>query len=316
MSTDKSKNKKSADDSSEEIVESLSSKISDIFDADSDAVADDNDKTIVDEVKEKADDVVDDVVDTGKDIAAGAAVLASKAKDTAEDAVESVADVIEDAKDAISDVVEDTKDAISDAVDDAKDALDEVFGNDGQTPVVDDSEGGEEEVKGIAAFFNHPDHLMYAAEQARKANYEIYDAYSPFPIHGMDDAMGLERSWLPWVTFGAGATGFSAAFGLQFGIMGFDWPMVFGGRPFIAWPSFVPILFELTVLFAGVTTAIVMLFAAGCFRKPFIIDKDITNDQFVLWISADDEAFDIDDVIAFMKKLNPHTIRAIRESQT
>lgn len=312
MSDDKSKNKSKpevesdANESSEGIGENLSSRISDVFD-------EENDKTIVDEVHEKGEEIADTVAGKTEEVIDGVSEIAKELAGDVAIVATAVHDVAEDVKDAVVHAAEDAKDAVVHAVDDTKHAIDEVFGNDGQTPVVDESEGGDGEVKGIAAYFNHPDHLMYAAEQARDADFEIYDAYSPFPIHGMDDAMGLERSWIPWVTFGAGVAGFSTAFGIQFGIMGFDWPMVFGGRPFIAWPSFVPILFELTVLFAGVTTAIVMLFAAGCFRKPFIIDKDITNDQFVLWISADDKAFDIDDVIAFMKKLNPHTIRAVRE---
>jgi hypothetical protein len=125
--------------------------------------------------------------------------------------------------------------------------------------------------------------------------------------------MGLGRSWIPWITFFAGLSGFTTACTIEFGIMGFDWPMVFGGKPFIAWPSFVPVMFELTVLFAGVTTAIVMLAAAGCFRKPMIIDPEITNDRFVLWISADDEHFDRDSIVEFMKGLNPMEIRTLRK---
>lgn len=168
-------------------------------------------------------------------------------------------------------------------------------------------------VAGVAAFFDHPEHLMYAATQARDAKFERFDALSPFPIHGMDEAMGLGRSWIPWVTFGAGAAGLATAASLQFGIMAFDWPMVFGGRPFIAWPSFVPIMFELTVLFAGVTTPLVMLIAAGCFRKPLIIDRQITNNRFALWIAADDKKFDRDQVVEFMKSLNPTEIRTVNK---
>ncbi len=168
-------------------------------------------------------------------------------------------------------------------------------------------------VAGVAAYFDHPDHLLYAASETRESKFQEFDAYSPFPIHGMDDAMGLGRSWIPWVTFVAGCAGLITAMGLQFGIMGFDWPMVYGGKPFIAWPSFVPIMFELTVLFAGVTTGLVMLKAAGCFQKPFIIDTAITKDRFVLWISADDEHFTPIDAIEFCKGLNPSEIRTVRK---
>jgi hypothetical protein len=167
------------------------------------------------------------------------------------------------------------------------------------------------EVQGVAAFFEHPKHLMAAATYARDSHYEEFEAYSPFPIHGMDEAMGLGRSWIPWVTFGAGSVGFVLANLLQFGTMTFDWPMIVGGKPFAPWPSFVPIMFELTVLLAGVTTAVVMLAAAGCFKKPTIIDPRITDDRFVLWISAEDTKFDEDEVTEFMSDLNPLEVRKI-----
>lgn len=178
----------------------------------------------------------------------------------------------------------------------------------------DEAGAAEGDVMGMAAFFDHPHHLLYAAEEARDKKFERWDAYSPFPIHGMDQAMGLKRSWIPWVTFTAGITGTMTAAGLQFGIMGFDWPMVYGGKPFIAWPSFVPIMFELTVLFAGVTTGIVMLIAAGCFRRNHIIDPGISNDRFVLWISAEDPAFEAEEVKKFMLDLNPSEVRTVRKA--
>jgi hypothetical protein len=167
------------------------------------------------------------------------------------------------------------------------------------------------DLEGVAAFFEHPKHLMAAATYARDSDYEEFDAYSPFPIHGMDEAMGLGRSWIPWVTFGAGLAGFVLANLLQFGMMTFDWPMIIGGKPYAPWPSFVPIMFELTVLLAGVTTAVVMLKAAGCFQKPLIIDPSITDDRFVLWISAKDNKFDVDEVIEFLEDLRPLEVRKI-----
>ena len=177
-------------------------------------------------------------------------------------------------------------------------------------PAAGDVTNGEG-MKGIAAYFDLPDDLMLAAAHTRDSKYDAFEAYSPFPIHGMDDAMGLGRSWIPWVTFGAGSAGFLTANTIQFFMMTFDWPMIVGGKPYAPWPSFVPIMFELTVLFAGVTTALVMLIAAGCFRKPFIIDPEITKDRFVLWISADDDAFDAEEVRGFLETLNPVEIRTI-----
>ncbi|RDV38838.1 DUF3341 domain-containing protein [Bradymonadaceae bacterium TMQ3] len=182
---------------------------------------------------------------------------------------------------------------------------------DGDVPPSAGDVTDEEGMKGIAAYFDLPDDLMLAAAHTRDSKYDAFEAYSPFPIHGMDDAMGLGRSWIPWVTFGAGSAGFLTANALQFFMMTLDWPMIVGGKPYAPWPSFVPIMFELTVLFAGVTTALVMLIAAGCFRKPFIIDPEISKDRFVLWISADDDAFDADEVRGFLETLNPVEIRTI-----
>lgn len=166
-------------------------------------------------------------------------------------------------------------------------------------------------IDGLAAYFDDPNELMYAATKARDEGFDKWDAYSPFPIHGIEDAMGIGRSWLPWVTFAAGGTGFLLANLLQFGTLTFDWPMIIGGKPYAPWPSFVPIMFELTVLIGGVTTALVMLIASGCFRKPKIIDPEITNDRFVLWVSAEDSKFDPSYVKQFMEDLDPVEIRPI-----
>ncbi len=211
-----------------------------------------------------------------------------------------------------------------DSDEDDEDSDDEVPGADGEVEVVaagDDGDSvvppvepgapGPGEIKGLAAFFDLPDDLMLAAAHTRDSEYDDFEAFSPFPIHGMDDAMGLGRSWIPWVTFGAGTAGLITANALQFGTMTFDWPMIIGGKPYAPWPAFVPIMFELTVLLAGVITAVVMLIAAGCFKKPFIIDKEITQDRFAIWISAEDESFDVDEVREFLESLDPVEIRTI-----
>lgn len=193
------------------------------------------------------------------------------------------------------------------------DETNEAQDNGDATEGVPESDAGGEgdELRGLAAFFEHPDHLMAAAERTRDSEYEQFDAFSPFPIHGMDEALGVGRSWIPWVTAGAGLVGFLSANAMQFGMMTFDWPMIIGGKPFAPWPSFVPIMFELTVLIGGVTTGVVMLMAAGCFQSPDIIDERITQDRFVLWISADDPEFSTDDVVEYMEEMNPLEIKHV-----
>jgi hypothetical protein len=167
----------------------------------------------------------------------------------------------------------------------------------------------------VAAFFDHPHELLEAARVARESPYEKFDAYSPFPIHGMDEAMGLERSWMPWVTFGAGLFGLLCAIAMEFGMMTFDWPMIIGGKPFAPWPAFVPIMFELTVLIGGVTTGIVMLRTAGCFEPADVIDPGLTDDRFALWISGQDPAYDRREAVEFVRTMDPVEVRTFTEEQ-
>lgn len=165
---------------------------------------------------------------------------------------------------------------------------------------------------GVAAFFDHPDRLLAAARHTRDSKFDDFETYSPFPIHGMDEAMGLERSWMPWVTFFAGLTGFLCAIALQFGTMTFDWPIIIGGKPYAPWPAFVPVMFELTVLIGGVTTGVVMLKAAGCFQPADVLDPDITDDRFALWIGDEDDS-ERSEVVAFVEQMDPVEIRTFTE---
>ncbi|QDG49849.1 DUF3341 domain-containing protein [Persicimonas caeni] len=261
-----------------------------------DDASDQEDTTEDDESSEDASEETtsdeEDASDEDADEEVGAAGAAAPAEEADEDADEE------------SEVAETEEQAEKEAADAEAGAADVEVDSTGEPISVHTLEG-------VAAFFEHPKHLLAAATYARDSDYEEFDAYSPFPIHGMDEAMGLGRSWIPWVTFGAGVTGFILANALQFGTMTFDWPMIIGGKPFAPWPSFVPIMFELTVLLAGVTTAVVMLKAAGCFKKPMIIDPSITDDRFVLWISAEDNKFNVDEVIDFLEDLNPLEVRKI-----
>lgn len=187
-------------------------------------------------------------------------------------------------------------------------------GADDADKVTYDSAGhatSEHRIEGVAALFDHPKHLLAAAALTRDSVYEDFDAFSPFPVHGMDEAMGLGRSWIPWVTMTAALVGFCSAVAIQFGMMTFDWPQIIGGKSFAPWPSFVPVMFELSVLIGGVTTVIVMFKAAGCFKKPVIIDPRITDDRFALWISAEDKNFELEEALEFLEKMNPLEVRKV-----
>jgi hypothetical protein len=172
---------------------------------------------------------------------------------------------------------------------------------------------GDGPVDGMAAFFVHPNEILDAAEKARDKSLEKWDVFTPFPIHGMDDAMGIGTSWIPWVTFGAAMVGMTTALSLQTGTMFIDWQINIGGKPFLPWPSFMPITFELSVLFAGITTAVVMFLACGLPNlKPKVIDSSITRDRFVLWIDANDPSFDRAKTREFLESLDPVEVREVR----
>src|SRR5438093_11048545 len=114
----------------------------------------------------------------------------------------------------------------------------------------------------LGVFANEAD-VMAAARAARSAGYRIHDAYTPYPVHGLDQAIGLRPSRLPWVTLACAVTGLSAAWSAQYWMSAVDWPLNVGGKPFNSLPAFLPAMFEIMVLLAGVGTVVALLLRAG-----------------------------------------------------
>jgi len=160
---------------------------------------------------------------------------------------------------------------------------------------------------GILGHFYEPADALAAAAKVRDAGWKHFDFLTPFPVHGMEDAMGQKKSWIPYVTAVLALCGILFAQGLQNYVMVWDWPMNFGGKPFFAWPSFVPITFELMVLFAAVGTAAVAVFAGKRDTIPqppaLEIETGATIDKFVVWISATDPKFDATQTASFVTNL-------------
>ena len=146
----------------------------------------------------------------------------------------------------------------------------------------------------VVGYYFTPGDILEAARKVRDRNFKKFDTFTPFPVHGMDDAMGIKRSWLPYVSFLAGAAGLSFGTFLTIWTHLFNFPINVGGKPLLAFPVYVPVIFECTVLFAGVTTVIFMftyLLKLPNYFKP-IFHPDITNDRFAVAIEvdSDDEA--------------------------
>jgi hypothetical protein len=146
-------------------------------------------------------------------------------------------------------------------------------------------------------------------KKIKAENFQNFDAYTPFPVHGLDHAQGLKRSPIPYVTFVAGITGTACAFALQYWTSAVDWPINVGGKPFNSWPAFVPVMFEVTILFAGLSTFGALLFFCklpNLKRKAF--DPEITRNKFAIMIedASEQEATDA------LKKAGASGIRSVR----
>lgn len=150
----------------------------------------------------------------------------------------------------------------------------------------------------VLSEFSDPHALIKAAEGVREKGYRNFDTHSPFPIHGMDRAMGLGQSVVGYIVFIGGVTGLAAATLMQWWMGGVDYPMNISGKPSFAIEPSIPIMFELTVLFAALA-AVIGMFALNKLPRPynplFYSDKfaKATDDGFFLHIEAREEDFDI-----------------------
>ena len=147
--------------------------------------------------------------------------------------------------------------------------------------------------KGIAGIWLDEHKLVEAAKKTRESGVQNFEAISPFPIHGIDDAMGIPRSFIPWVTFIFGLLGCTFGVWFTWWASAVDWPINIGGKPMWSLPAFVPVIFECTILFAALSS-VGALFAITGLPKvdPPIIDPDLTCHKFALFVPEDSNRFD------------------------
>lgn len=166
--------------------------------------------------------------------------------------------------------------------------------------------------KGLVGLFKDPEALKKAAAHFRDRRVAKFDAFTPFPVHGIEEAMGVRRSFLPWVTFLAGLTGGTLGLFFQWWTSAVDWPLNVGGKPLASWPAFIPVTFECTVLFAGLATAGALIVVCGLpdiAHAPF--DPSITSDRFALWVSADDPVYSEKDFREIMTRSGAYDVRSV-----
>lgn len=190
-----------------------------------------------------------------------------------------------------------------------------------ETGILPDERGTfQPRLVGVVAEFEHPDTLVAAAEKLRDAGYTRWDTYTPFPIHGMDQAMGIRYTVLPWLVFAGGLTGTIIAILMQWYMNGsrwaefaIGWPFAgyeypISGKPYFSLPANIPIAFELTVLLAAFTAFFGMLALNRLlqwYNPMFKIERfrRVTDDRFFVSIDANDPKFDASGVVTQLRGL-------------
>jgi hypothetical protein len=171
-------------------------------------------------------------------------------------------------------------------------------------------------IYGLMAEFDTPGEIIASAGRAHEAGYRILDAYSPFPVEGLSEALGVPRTRFPLLVLISGIAGCLGGFFMQYYAAVFAYPLNIGGRPLNSWPSFIPITFEMTVLCAGLTAVVGMLALNGL-PKPYHPVFNVarfehaTRDTFFLCIEATDPKFDRAGTERFLEGLHPRGVYVV-----
>lgn len=168
------------------------------------------------------------------------------------------------------------------------------------------------------AEFDTPTQLVDAANRVREAGFRKTDAFSPFPLHEIDEALGIKRSILPYMIFASGVTGLLAGLGLVYFVHVIDYPIIVGGRPHFSLPAFIPPMYELTILFSAAMAVFGMLFLNGLpapYHPVFNVPRFAlaTREKFFLLIEAKDELYDHEKTRVFMEGLGAQEVFDVPE---
>jgi hypothetical protein len=166
----------------------------------------------------------------------------------------------------------------------------------------------------IGVFDNEHDTLE-AIRASRRRGLKVVDVYGPYAAHGLDTAMGLQPSRLPWVVFAMGLAAAAFKVWFEFWTTAVDWPINVGGKPFNSLPAFVPVTFEVMVLGAGVTAVLAFLIVCRLWpgKRAVLPVRGVTDDRFAVVLEETDSTFDARDVERLFRK---HHAVAVKEQIT
>lgn len=165
-------------------------------------------------------------------------------------------------------------------------------------------------IHGLMAEFHAPEALLHAAERARGQGFKRMDAYTPLPIEGLAEALGVRDRRVPLIVLLGGIAGCLGGFFLQYWVAVIDYPLNVGGRPLASWPAFIPVAFEMTILFAALSAFLGVLALNGLpmpYHPVFNVEQFelASRNRFFLCIEADDPNFDRDTTWKFLESLSP-----------
>jgi hypothetical protein len=173
-------------------------------------------------------------------------------------------------------------------------------------------------VYGVMAEFDDPSSLVAAANRAHEEGYRQMDAYSPFPIEELHDAMGEHHSRLPLVVLIGGLIGCLGGFALQYWVSAMAYPINVGGKPLNSWPAFIPVTFECTILAAALSAVLGMLALNGLpmpYHPVFNVPRFAlaSRNRFFLVIEAKDVRFELKETRRFLEALNPREVTTVED---
>ena len=173
-------------------------------------------------------------------------------------------------------------------------------------------------VYGVMAEFDDPSALVAAANRAREEGYRQMDAYSPFPIEELHDAMGKHHSRLPLVVLIGGMIGCLGGFAMQYWVSAMAYPINVGGKPLNSWPAFIPVTFECTILAAALSAVLGMLALNGLpmpYHPVFNVPRFAmaSRNRFFLVIEAKDVKFELKETRRFLETLGPREVTTVED---